>query len=49
MIKQSYGQLKLTKSESQVNVDIFSIQKNHHIMKDFKDMTLKEKRKYLKR
>ena len=47
MIKQSYGPLKLTKSDSQVNVDIFSIQKVHHIMKDFKDMTLKEKEEIL--
>ena len=47
MIKQNYSQLELTKSDSQVNYDIFSIQKNHNIMKDFKDMTLEEKEEIL--
>jgi hypothetical protein len=47
MIKQNYSQLELTKSDSQVNHDIFSIQKNHNIMKDFKDMTLEEKEEIL--
>ena len=47
MVKQNYGQLELTKSDSQVNNDIFSIQMNHHIMKDFKDMTLEEKEEIL--
>ena len=47
MIKQNYGQLELTKSDSQVNNDIFSIQKNHNIMKDFEDMTPEEKEEIL--
>ncbi|WP_458719214.1 hypothetical protein [Candidatus Nitrosocosmicus sp. R] len=47
--EQNYSQWKLTKSDSQVNVDIFSTQKNHHIMKDFKDMTLEEKEEILER
>ena len=41
--------MKLTKSYSQVNVDIFSIRKNLYIMKDFKDMTLEEKEEILER
>ncbi|WP_458718833.1 hypothetical protein [Candidatus Nitrosocosmicus sp. R] len=45
--EQNYSQLKLTKSDSQINYDIFSIQKNLHIMKDFKDMTLEEKEEIL--
>jgi hypothetical protein len=47
MIKQNYSQLELTKSDSQINYDIFSIQKNNNIMKDFKDMTLEEKEEIL--
>ena len=47
MIEQNYSQLELTKSDSEVNNDIFSIQKNHLIMKDFKDMTLEEKEEIL--
>jgi hypothetical protein len=47
MIKQNYCQLELTKSDSQVNYDLFSIQKNHHVMKDFEDMTLEEKEEIL--
>ena len=47
MIEQNYSQSKLTKSDSQVNYNIFSIQKNHLIMKDFQDMTLEEKEEIL--
>jgi hypothetical protein len=39
--------LELTKRNSQVNYDIFSIQKNHHVMKDFEDMTPEEKEEIL--
>src|SRR6476469_13202 len=41
------SQLELTKSDGQINYDIFSTQKHHLIMKDFKDMTLEEKEEIL--
>ena len=47
IVEHTDSQLELTKSDSQVNNDIFSLQKNHHAMKDFKDMTPKEKEEIL--
>jgi len=45
--EHNYSQLELTKSDSQVDVDIFSILKNHLLWKISRIWLSKKKRKYL--